>query len=162
MIFVTVGTMYPFDRLIKSVDEAVGKSLIAEDIFAQIGHSKYKPKYIRHIVDVDRDTFIGYVKDSSAIIAHAGIGTIAMAMHYNKPLLVMPRLTRYKEHVNNHQLDTARTFAELGYVLAVYSSQDIIAKIRELREFAPQKRAADKKAIIIRINKFLHDLNTVH
>jgi len=159
MIFVTIGTMYPFDRLIKTVDEAVERGLIREDVFAQIGCSKYRPKYIRYIQMIDREAFLGYVKKSSAIIAHAGIGTIILARDYNKPLLVMPRMKRYKEHVNDHQLDTAETFAKLGYLLVAHSSEELIDQVGKLRELTHKKRNTGEKAMIKEISRFLQDIN---
>lgn len=42
MIFVTVGTQLPFDRLIEMVDEAAPE--LDQEIFAQTGSGKYIPK----------------------------------------------------------------------------------------------------------------------
>jgi len=36
MIFLTVGTQFPFDRLVKAVDETVRKNGLDEQIFAQV------------------------------------------------------------------------------------------------------------------------------
>ena len=44
MIFVTVGTQFPFDRLLRTVDDAFDKGLINEEVFAQTGESNYKPR----------------------------------------------------------------------------------------------------------------------
>ena len=49
MIFLTVGTsLLQFDRLVKGMDIAVRDGLIDEDVYAQIGVSKYKPKYMQY------------------------------------------------------------------------------------------------------------------
>ena len=42
MIFVTVGTQLPFDRMIRVVDEWVAQTG-RRDVFAQIGDASYTP-----------------------------------------------------------------------------------------------------------------------
>jgi UDP-N-acetylglucosamine transferase subunit ALG13 len=44
MIFITVGNMDPFDRLIRTVDEWVKSRQCSEEIIAQIGRGSYHPK----------------------------------------------------------------------------------------------------------------------
>lgn len=45
MIFITLGSQkFQFDRLLKEVDKLVGEQFINQEVFAQIGYSKYKPK----------------------------------------------------------------------------------------------------------------------
>lgn len=108
MIFLTVGTLFPFDRLVRAIDAAVGEGLIEDEIFAQVGENSYKPRNFESLPSLKKDLFDKYFTEASFIISHAGMGTITMALSHNKPLLVMPRLKHYKEHVNDHQVATAR------------------------------------------------------
>ena len=158
MILLTVGTMRPFDRLVRAVDEAVGKQLVSEEVFAQIGHGRYTPRHLHYTDVLGREDLIERVKAASGMIGHAGIGTIVMAINYSKPLLVVPRLKRYGEHVNDHQVDTAEAFAEVGCVLTASGSADLIEKIGELRDFVPKKRDTGEDAIAARIAGFLERL----
>jgi len=76
MIFLTVGTLFPFDRLVRAVDEAVGEGLLAEEVFAQIGRGGYHPRHMEWAESIDRQAFTDYVAKARAIIGHAGTGTI--------------------------------------------------------------------------------------
>ncbi len=158
MIFLTVGTQFSFDRLVKSVDQAFDGRLINEEIFAQIGETSYKPLNFESVVSLEKDLFDKRLREASGVISHAGMGTITMALKNHKPLLVMPRLKRYREHVNDHQVATARKFEELGHILAVYDAKDLPNGIRKLKNFVPRKREAQPHAVAERIARFLNDL----
>ncbi|MBN2316593.1 MAG: hypothetical protein JXM79_21880 [Sedimentisphaerales bacterium] len=158
MIFLTVGTILPFDRLVRAVDEAVGHGLIRDEVFAQIGKTKTVPKYIESTDVLDKDTFGAKVEQASSIISHAGMGSITMALTNNKPLLVMPRLKRFGEHVNDHQLGTARKFEELGCVVVAYSEEELPDKVRQLETFVPKQRTATPEVVAQRIARFLDEL----
>jgi UDP-N-acetylglucosamine transferase subunit ALG13 len=105
---------------------------------------------------LQKEAFDSYFEKASAIIAHAGIGSIVMALEYNKPLLVMPRMKRFKEHVNDHQVATAREFERLGHLLAVYCEEDLADGIRRLKSFTPKERKASPDAVAERIAHFLN------
>ena len=158
MIFLTVGTILPFDRLVRAVDEAVGHGLIRDEVFAQIGKTKTVPKHIESTDVLDKDTFGAKVEQASSIISHAGMGSITMALTHNKPLLVMPRLKRFGEHVNDHQLGTAKKYEALGCVVVAYSEEELPEKVRQLETFVPKKRTATPEVVAQRIAGFLDEL----
>jgi len=81
-----------------------------------------------------------------------------MALSHNKPLLVMPRLKRYGEHVNDHQLGTARKFEELGHVLAAYTEDELPDKIQQLPNFVPVPRENQAHLVAERIARFLKEM----
>ncbi|MGD8786373.1 MAG: glycosyltransferase [Phycisphaerales bacterium] len=158
MIFLTVGTQFPFDRLVKAVDDALSEGLIDEEIFAQIEETSYKPRNFESVVSLDKKMFDEWLKKASGIISHAGMGTITTALDNEKPLLVMPRLKRYGEVVNDHQVAIARKFEELGHLLAVYNVEILPDGIRKLKNFVPLERKANPQAVACRIGHFLNSL----
>ncbi len=158
MIFLTVGTQFPFDRLVRAVDEAVGRDLIDEDIFAQVGASSYQPMNFPAVVQLDKDQFDNRLRKASGVISHAGVGSIITALENRKPMLVLPRLKRYREVVNDHQVDIARAFEQQRYLLAAYSVEELPEKIHALRSFIPQKRQTQTDAVRDRISGFLKEL----
>jgi UDP-N-acetylglucosamine transferase subunit ALG13 len=150
--------MFPFDRLIRSVDEMVGAGLIRDPIVAQIGDGKYEPRHMPFDRFLGKPEYDRRVNEASMLVAHAGAGTIAMALALHKPLLVLPRRKRFGEHVNDHQVATARRFEQLGHVLVAYEAPEISAKIEALRAFSPRRRNADPQALARRIGQFLESL----
>jgi UDP-N-acetylglucosamine transferase subunit ALG13 len=158
MIFLTVGTLFPFDRLVRAIDEGVAKGLIKEDVFAQIGKDGFRPKNIEYTEVLKKDSFDSYVNKASCLISHAGVGSITIALSHRKPLLVVPRLKCFGEHVNNHQLHTAKKFEQLGCILAAYEKEDLLEKIKQLRSFVPKKRENDAQLVTARIADFLKEI----
>lgn len=158
MIFLTVGTQFPFDRLVKTVDEVAGEGVLDEEIFGQIGKTSYKPQHFQYTDYLDKAEFDKCIERCSGIISHAGIGSIVMALDNDKPLLAMPRLRRYHEAVNDHQVDICEKFEELGHMLVAHNAEDLRERIKQLKSFVPQKRNTQVDAVIGRINVFLNEL----
>ncbi len=136
MIFVVVGTQEPFDRLIKIVDEWAVQSGY-NDIIAQVSNANYLPANFKHFDFLPTDKFDELFKKAEIIVGHAGMGTIISAMHYQKPIIVMPRLAKFREHRNDHQLATAKSFSQLGYVRSVYSKDELIVALNERNLLKP-------------------------
>ena len=157
MIFLTVGTEFPFDRLVCTIDQMIGDGVITEPVFAQIGHTGFKPRYMRWVETLDRELYTQKVKDCKAIISHAGMGTIIAALKLDKPLLVMPRLKKYAEVVNDHQIETARQFGLLGHVLVAHNTRELAIQLKKLTHFRPRKRQVEQKLIIDYIRAFLEN-----
>ncbi len=155
MIFLTVGNRYGFDRLVRGVDELVANGVITDEVVAQIGEGTYEPSHCEFVRYFDGDAYDAHVARADALIGHAGSGTIATALQLTKPLLVMPRVARFREHVNDHQVATARRFAELGCVLAAASVEELPAGINALRGFVPHRRIPNVAGLVGRISEFL-------
>jgi UDP-N-acetylglucosamine transferase subunit ALG13 len=160
MIFLTVGTLYPFDRLVGAVDDAVANGLITEDVFAQIGVGGIQPTCIESVESLDKMKFDKIIKQSSCLISHAGMGSIQAALSLGKPLLVMPRLYKYSEHINDHQVATAAKFEELGHVLAVYEEDQIPKRLEDIKTFTPRKRDTQVDKVVERISDFLNCIDS--
>ena len=158
MIFLTVGTLFPFDRLVRAIDEAAADDLIEEEIIAQVGTGGFQGRNIKCVEVLKKDEFDDHVRNASSLISHAGMGSITMSLNYNKPLLVMPRLKQYGEHVNDHQLGTAKKFEKLGHVLAAYDERQLPDKILKLKSFVAKPRECQPKKVADRISRFIEQI----
>jgi beta-1,4-N-acetylglucosaminyltransferase len=158
MIFLTVGTQFPFDRLVRAVDKALESETFAEEVLAQIGDTPYRPRNFSAVPYMDKALFDEHMDKASGIISHAGMGNITVALNNKKPLLVMPRLRQYHEVVNDHQLAIAKKFERLGHLLVAYSEEDVPDRIRALRHFVPVKRQTHVEAVVQRISNFLTEI----
>lgn len=158
MIFLTVGTQFPFDRLVKAIDLLCEEGKLEEEIVAQIGDSTYKPRNFAAVAALDKRAYDERFRSASAVIGHAGMGTITMALDHGKPLLAMPRLKRYREVVNDHQASLAMKFAALGHILMAKDENELAIKVSQLRGFIPQPRSVDAGGVAGRIREFLDHL----
>lgn len=133
MIFVTVGTQFGFDRLIQSLDNwALGKDI---EIFAQISDGNYVPKNFEYSRQLNSFEYSEFFSKSSLVISHAGMGTIISCLTAHKPIILFPRLYKYGEHRNDHQLATVVGFKDVeGCFIAETESQliDLVEKREQL------------------------------
>jgi UDP-N-acetylglucosamine transferase subunit ALG13 len=128
LIFVTVGSVDPFDRLIRTVDEWAG-TRGRTDIFAQIGRSSYKPKHIEAVQFLSPAEFRDRIRAARLIVAHAGTGSIIAAMEIGTPIIVMPKWAHLGEHRNDHQIATAKLFASKRGIVVANDEKDLIVKL---------------------------------
>ncbi len=104
MILVTVGMQLGFDRLIRAIDELAPD--LAMPVVAQTGKGTYQARNIKTLESISPSEFDGMIKQTSLLVAHAGIGTVLTAQRFNKPLVLFPRRASFGEHRNDHQLAT--------------------------------------------------------
>jgi len=158
MIFLTVGTQFPFDRLVRVVDEALGLKSFSEEVFGQIGESSYKPHNFEAVKHLEKKQYDRIFQEAAGIISHAGMGTITMALKQQKPILVLPRRKMYGEVVNDHQLEIARRFASLKHLLMAEEPEELAEKLNILTDFKPNTRETQVQAVQERICQFLQTL----
>ena len=134
MIFVTVGTQkFQLNRLLRLIDECVLKQNITDTVIAQTGGSDYIPQNYEYQKFFDKQQFQQMLETADMIIAHSGVGTIISALRLDKPVIVFPRLFKYNEHVDDHQVEIAKAFEKKGYALCCYEDSNLIELIETSR-----------------------------
>ena len=115
MIFVTVGTNEAgFDRLLGAVEQ-----IPRSDLVVQCGHGRLRPHNARCVDFMPFAALVEHVRDAQAVITHAGAGSVMVALVQGRTPIVVPRLHRFGEAVDDHQLDFARRLAAKGLVVLV-------------------------------------------
>ena len=139
MIFITVGTDQPFDRMVKTID-AWAAERGRTDLFAQIGAGGWQPRAIPFAHFLSPPDFKERFRQASIIVGHAGMGTILSALDYGKPILVMPKKASLGEQRNEHQLATARYMMGLGNVTVAFDEAELREKLDTLDTLTPRKK----------------------
>lgn len=158
MIFLTVGSSLPFDRLVRMIDDAVVDASIEEEVFGQIGGGSYTPRGFAFTRFLGKQRYNECFDRATAIISHAGIGTISHALKLSKPILVMPRQKALRELVDDHQLMTAERFSDLGHVLAFSSHIELMNQLPAFGHFQPKVRRPNVEGISAVVNDYLNGL----
>ena len=149
MIFVSVGTQkFPFNRLLSQMDKLVERGCIEDKIFAQIGQSDYKPKNYEYVDYLNKEAFDSCVRQCDLVITHSGVATIVAALKHEKPVIVVPRLARYGEHVDDHQVEIADTFSKKNYILKCQDENDLCAKVEEARSFQFARYVSNREKVV--------------
>ena len=141
MIFVTVGTQLPFDRLVRAVDDWAGARGRGGDVFAQTattGAAGFRPRNLAWAAYLDPPDFERRFAAAHLVVAHAGMGSIIGALAAGKPILVLPRRAALGEQRNDHQLATARRFADRPGVTACLEEGEVAPALDRLASAAPE------------------------
>jgi UDP-N-acetylglucosamine transferase subunit ALG13 len=139
VIFVTVGTELPFNRLVQTVDQwalAQGRT----DVFAQIGETDWQPLHIAWTHFLQPPEFARRFAEAEVVVSHAGMGTILSALQWEKPILVMPRRASLGEQRNEHQLATARHLSELGKINVAMDENELRAMLDRLHQLQAREK----------------------
>jgi len=109
MIFVTTGTSYKFDELVKEIDKIA--PLLKEEVIIQIGKSDYKPKNCKYFRFAP--SLISYIKKANLVICHGGAGTTTEVLCIKKKLISVEN----KNVNDSHQWDILKKFDSMKYLI---------------------------------------------
>ncbi len=131
LVLVIVGTHpKPFDRLLQLVDNIA--PLFPDRAFVfQIGHSNYTPRHGKWFRFTDAKTIERLFTEARWVVAHAGVGTIMDALSHGVVPFVIPRLKKYGEHTNDHQVQIVKQLSKLG-TIRTGSKEDLVAYLKTL------------------------------
>jgi UDP-N-acetylglucosamine transferase subunit ALG13 len=142
VIFVTIGSMFPFDRLIRGMDAWAAEHGVAE-LLAQIGDGAYQPVHMPWVRRLDQAAFARTVASARLIVAHAGMGSVITADEFRKPIVILPRLQDQGEHTTDHQVATANWLRAKPGIHVADRDEDLGPRIAEaLAAGAPGPRFA--------------------
>lgn len=153
MIFVTLGTQkFQLNRLLVQLDELCKEGKIEDEIYAQKGHSTYVPKNYAYTDFLSHGEFEEKIMESSLVITHSGVGSIITAMQYRKPVIVYPRMSKFKEHIDDHQQEIAEAFSKKNYVLLCGENDDLgeMIKMAGQQEFKQYVSSTEKVIEIVK------------
>jgi UDP-N-acetylglucosamine transferase subunit ALG13 len=161
VILVTVGAQMPFDRLVRAVDGWAGArgcggnaGESGGEVFAQIGPTPLRPRHLRWAHFLSPSEFRAKVQRATLLVAHAGMGSILTALEIGRPILVMPRRGDLHETRNDHQVATARRFAEQGRVSVAMDEYELVAHLDRLSTDAASPPAMLEAPTVPRISRF--------
>ncbi|WPC22378.1 multidrug MFS transporter [Pediococcus inopinatus] len=129
MIFVTVGTHeQPFNRLVKGIDDLKLEGKITDEVFIQSGYSTYIPKACQYEKFISVDRMNDYMQKARVIITHGGPSSFILALQNNKIPIVVPRLAKFHEHINNHQLTFCNELVSRKFPICVVDDISMLEK----------------------------------
>jgi UDP-N-acetylglucosamine transferase subunit ALG13 len=140
VIFATVGShpTYKFDRFLKALE-----SLDDGDLVVQYGPGTPPANAAEAVAWMSFGDYLDHIYQAEKVISHAGIGTILSATRAGQTPVVVPRLSRYKETVDDHQLELARSLAGTGRVVVVEDLKDLAELVASAPPRSDHRPTAD-------------------
>lgn len=149
MILVTLGTQkQEFNRLLDAIENLDTN----EEIIVQAGGSKdYKSKKMKIFELISYDEMNDLLDKADLVITHGGTGSIISPLKKGKKIIACPRLSKYGEHVDDHQTQVVSSFVDLGYIMEFNDGDDLNKLFEESKNFKPQKFISNKDKFIERL-----------
>lgn len=162
MILVVLGTQdKSFDRLLKDVEKEIKKGNIKDRVVVQAGYTKYHSDVMEIYNLLPTPEFNKLLDDADIIITHGGVGTILTSIKKNKKVIACPRLSKYKEHHNDHQKQIIGEFSKMGYILEYNDGDNLGDVLKKLKKFKPRKYNSNTKNMIKILDSYIEDDNHV-
>lgn len=143
-VVVTVGTLdFSFRRLLDRL-----RTILPEqaEIVVQAGPSITQLDWPTASVKemINPDELGSLMEKADIVVAHAGIGSALMAFEAGKCPILVPRMKRHGEHVDDHQAQIAKKFASRGLAVMADAStigpQDFSRALSQCVRRAPKRR----------------------
>lgn len=158
MIFVILGTQDKgFDRMLKEIDELIKDGIITNKVIVQAGCTDFKSNEMDIIDYLPMQQFNKYIEAADIIITHGGVGSILDAIKHHKKVIAVPRLEKYHEHVNNHQIEIVEEFDRLGYIMDCGNLKRLGNKLIEIEKFNPKPFVSNNKNFISKLEEYIGD-----
>lgn len=159
MIFVTLGSQkFQFNRLMKKIDELVAKGVITDRVFAQTGASDYKPKNYEYKDFLDREEFAKIMSECDIVITHGGTGAIIGAVKKGKKVIAVPRLAKYGEHVDDHQLQIIEQFKEQNLIYGLSDCEELDVSVKNIITHKFEEYQSNTGVYIKELGAFIDNL----
>lgn len=160
MILVLLGTQNnQFKRLLQEIEKCIDNGIINQRVVVQAGFTKFSSDKMNIFDLKPKEVIDNLVDEAEFIITHGGVGSIIMALKKNKKVIAVPRLSEFREHVNNHQRQIVEIFNEKGYILGVQNMEDLSEAIKQINEFMPTPYNGDNSKMLNIIENFINKLD---
>ncbi len=157
MIFVSVGTQMPFDRLIDAVATWAEQNA-GEPVVAQVGKGGHCPASMECHEVLSPAAFASLQARADVLVSHAGIGAIISAMAAGKPLILMPRRLEQGEHRNDHQMATAKRFENRDGIHIAWTAEALWRLLDDRQNLIPLSPhgAADDSGLVAALRIYIN------
>jgi beta-1,4-N-acetylglucosaminyltransferase len=127
-IFVTIGNArQPFRRLIEQIERIAEYRAPLDRFIVQHGYTPLESEKCEGIPFLDMETFQERMETADLIVCHCGAGTVIEAIRARKHPVVVPRMSSFGEHVDDHQ-------RELAHALDAAGHAHMVERIEELED----------------------------
>jgi len=158
MILVLLGTQNnSFHRLLEEVQKNIDNGNIKEEVVVQKGYTKFESLNMKLYDEIPMEKLNELIEKSDLVITHGGVGSIITALKKEKKVIAVPRLKKYNEHVNDHQIDIIKSFNEAGYILGIDEVEELPEALEKIKKFKPEKYVQNTGNIIKMIEDYIEN-----
>ena len=94
------------------------------------------------------------MRDAEVVIAHAGTGTVMLALSEGKCPIVAPRYAKFNEHVDDHQEDLVRILADMGSIVPYFPGDDLAEAIEKARSMTVSRQKDPDEGLVSLLREY--------
>ena len=156
MVLILLGTQNnSFHRLLEEIQKNIDKGIIKEEVVVQKGYTKFESENMTIYNQLPIDEINQLIDKANLVITHGGVGSIISSIEKNKKVIAVPRLKKYKEHVNDHQLDIIKSFNDLGYIIGLNTVEELEQALKKIDNFEPKKYVSNTGNVLKIVENFI-------
>ena len=106
---------------------------------------------------IEQNKFNELIEQANIIITHGGVGSIVTAVKLGKKVIAVPRLRKYGEHVNDHQIQIVETFSKQGFIKGIKDISELKETLKNIDTFTPNKLESNTENIVNIIRQFINE-----
>lgn len=158
MVLVLLGTQNnSFHRLLQEVQTCIDNKIINDKVIVQAGNTKFESNDMEIFDLIPQAKFNELLNRADIIITHGGVGSILNAVKLDKKVIAVPRLKKYNEHVNDHQIQIVETFSKQNYIKGVIDLNRLGEVLKNISSFLPTKYESNTENIISIIKEYINN-----
>ena len=158
MILVLLGTQnYSFHRLLEEIQKCIDKGLISQEVIVQSGGTKFASPQMKLFSLIGQDDLNNLINKADIIITHGGVGSIVSSVKLHKKVIAVPRLEKYGEVSNDHQIQIIETFANEGFIIGLHDVSELEDALKKINNFEPKTLKSNTENIINLVRNFIEN-----
>lgn len=131
-----------------------------EKVIIQRGHSNYIPRWAEHFGFTSMDHMVRLTRSSRLVVSHAAAGAVVLGLQHGKPIVVVPRLRRYGEHTDDHQLQLAEALSRAKLAIAIHDPDIDALRSGMFEASALRVSLRNRSQLITALRQLLQDIET--
>ena len=158
MILVLLGTQnYSFHRLLEEIQRCIDNGIINQEVIVQSGGTKFASPQMKLFSLIGQDDLNNLINKADIIITHGGVGSIVSSVKLHKKVIAVPRLEKYGEVSNDHQIQIIETFANEGFIIGLHDVSELEDALKKINNFEPKTLKSNTENIINLVRNFIEN-----
>lgn len=156
LILVVLGTHeLSFKRLLIEVEQLIKHKIIEDKVIVQAGHTKFNSSLMEIHDFVPYQTMDQWFEQSNYIISHAGTGSVLGGLKKGKTVIAVPRLKKYNEHNDDHQLQLLEMLGGQGHIIPCHELKNLKKAVQAVQLFQPKPFISGKEKICTLLETYI-------
>lgn len=154
---ITVGTVLPFDRLVKGVAALSPAGGRPSRMVAQVGAGGARPAGMESSENIDFEGMTRLLERAKVVFCHAGNGSLMSALQAGCRIVAMPRRADLGEHWDDHQQEILRAFAARDVIEVAEDADDLQPALERALAKPPARARNEHSKLIERLRVFTRE-----